>query len=70
MLLTNEHILMQVVVITDPAIAMDLLKSPYVDKIRFLYSFLDPVSRSAWILEHDGYPDKRLCLRASILQMH
>ena len=37
---------MQLVCITDPAVAMDMLKSPYVDKVRFLYSFLDPVSLS------------------------
>ena len=39
-------ICLQLVCITDPAVAMDMLKSPYVDKVRFLYSFLDPVSLS------------------------
>lgn len=29
---------------------MDLLKSPHVDKVRFLYSFLDPVSFSTSLL--------------------
>lgn len=33
----------QIVCITEPAIAMEILKSPHVDKVRFLYSFLDPV---------------------------
>ena len=37
---------LQLVCITDPAVAMDMLKSPYVDKVRFLYSFLDPVRLS------------------------
>lgn len=40
----------QVVCITDPALAMDILKSPHVDKVRFLYSFLDPVRASSVLI--------------------
>lgn len=36
-------ILMQVVCITDPVLATQVLRSKVVDKLRFQYSFLDPV---------------------------
>ena len=42
----------QVVCITDPALAMDILKSPHVDKVRFLYSFLDPVCLFSILTSH------------------
>ena len=35
---------MQVVCITDPVLATHVLRSKHVDKLRFQYSFLDPVS--------------------------
>ena len=35
---------MQMVLITDPALAMHVLYSRHFDKFRFAYSFLDPVS--------------------------
>ena len=34
----------QVVCITDPVLATHVLRSKHVDKLRFQYSFLDPVS--------------------------
>lgn len=35
--------LVQCVIITDPVLATQLLRSKVVDKMRFAYSFLDPV---------------------------
>ena len=37
-------IFVQVVCITDPVLATHVLRSKHVDKLRFQYSFLDPVS--------------------------
>jgi hypothetical protein len=34
----------QAVCITDPVLATEVLRSKVVDKIRFQYSFLDPVN--------------------------
>jgi len=39
-----EFVCMQVVCITDPVLATQVLRSKFVDKLRFEYSFLDPVS--------------------------
>ncbi len=39
-----EASLAQVVCITDPVLATHVLRSKHVDKLRFQYSFLDPVS--------------------------
>lgn len=36
--------LLQAVCITDPVLATHVLRSKHVDKLRFKYSFLDPVS--------------------------
>ncbi|CAK0744791.1 hypothetical protein CVIRNUC_001574 [Coccomyxa viridis] len=47
---------LHLVCITDPAVAMDMLKSPYVDKVRFLYSFLDPFLMGTNMLT--GHTDK------------
>lgn len=37
----------QAVLITDPVLATQVLRSKVVDKMRFAYSFLDPVSNFA-----------------------
>ena len=47
--LTSMHSL-QVVCITDPVLATHVLRSKHVDKLRFQYSFLDPVSLCPHIL--------------------
>ena len=36
--------LLQVVVVTDPGLARGLLRSKLLDKFRYQYSYLDPVS--------------------------
>ena len=40
----HEKISMQMVLITDPTLAMNVLYSSHFDKFGFAYSFLDPVS--------------------------
>ena len=42
----RTKLLVQVVCITDPVLATHVLRSKHVDKLRFQYSFLDPVSPS------------------------
>lgn len=39
----EEAMILQVVMITDPALAMHILYSPHFDKFRFNYSFLEQV---------------------------
>ena len=39
----------QVVCITDPVLATQIMRSKHFDKIRFHYSFLDPVSFSRFV---------------------
>ena len=39
---------MQAVVITDPVLATQILRSKAVDKLRFMYSFLDVVRTASW----------------------
>ncbi len=41
---SNACMRAQVVCITDPVLATQVLRSKVVDKLRFQYSFLDPVS--------------------------
>ncbi len=38
----------QAVVITDPVLATQILRSKAVDKLRFMYSFLDVVGTADW----------------------
>ena len=42
--------LKQMVLITDPALAMHVLYSQHFDKFRFAYSFLDPVCLTSFIV--------------------
>ena len=41
---SSDVLRMQAVCITDPVLATQVLQSKVVDKLRFPYSFLDPVS--------------------------
>ena len=43
---------MQAVCITDPVLATQVLQSKVVDKLRFPYSFLDPVSPRPTVTSH------------------
>ena len=39
----DSILFLQIVLVTDPTLAMHILHSPYFDKYSFMYSFLDPV---------------------------
>ena len=46
----------QAVVITDPVLATQILRSKAVDKLRFMYSFLDVVRTAKWPSAVIPYP--------------
>ena len=51
---------MQAVVITDPVLATQILRNKAVDKLRFMYSFLDVVRKLALcrVLQQHSLPSK------------
>ena len=49
---SRDVVRMQAVCITDPVLATQVLQSKVVDKLRFPYSFLDPVSPHPAVTPH------------------
>jgi len=64
---------MQAVVITDPVLATQILRNKAVDKLRFMYSFLDVVRKLALcrVLQQHSLPSKLswLCTFHSVAEM-
>ena len=59
-------VILQVVCITDPVLATQILRSKHFDKIRFHYSFLDPVSS----LGSFNLPERRFHVMQGRLLIH